>query len=370
MKGSYRYQKVYNGVRIDLTASDPDELDEKVRQRKNEIDAGLSLHSAKITVKTWCEEWVNAYKVGKVSEPYCKDIQNYLTSYIYPDLGAMVLKDVRPIMIQKLLNKHSGKSMSLLTKLRAVLNDAFKQAIIDQYITVNPVSGIKLPKAKAGTHRALTDAETELMLRVCDKHYAGLWIKMMYYCGLRPQETATLTWGDIDETHKRINVKLALKKSGKVGEPKTKSGIRAVPMPENYFAELVASRPADADKNNLIFSTEGEKNTEHGGKPLDHKAMLRRWTSIKREMDIAAGAKVERNKITASVIAPDLQLYCLRHTYCTNLMRAGVPINTAKSLMGHNDLRMIAKVYGHHTDDQSDVAASLLETFYNDKKRD
>ena len=72
---------------------------------------------------------------------------------------------------------------------------------------------------------------------------------------------------------------------------------------------------------------------------------------FKRDLDIQMGAKLERNKIIKSVVAPDLTPYCLRHTYCTDLQRAGVPINIAKELMGHADIQTTANIYTHKDND-------------------
>jgi site-specific recombinase XerD len=53
-------------------------------------------------------------------------------------------------------------------------------------------------------------------------------------------------------------------------------------------------------------------------------------------------------------------LYCLRHTYCTDLQRAGVPLNIAKYLMGHNDISVTANIYTHTTDDDINSAAKKI----------
>lgn len=64
-------------------------------------------------------------------------------------------------------------------------------------------------------------------------------------------------------------------------------------------------------------------------------------------MDIHMGAKLYRNKIIESKVAEDLTPYCLRHTFCTDLQKAGVPINVAKELMGHADIQTTANIYTH-----------------------
>lgn len=77
------------------------------------------------------------------------------------------------------------------------------------------------------------------------------------------------------------------------------------------------------------------------------------------------GAKVYRNQVVEHG-EPDelwntLTPYCLRHTYCTDLQDAGVPINIAKYLMGHSDITVTANIYTHKTDNTLEIAASLIE---------
>lgn len=83
------------------------------------------------------------------------------------------------------------------------------------------------------------------------------------------------------------------------------------------------------------------------GKRLDSDSMYRAWKSVRKAMDIEMGATVYRNQIIESVIAPDLTLYCLRHTFCTDLQRASISINIAKELMGHSDISVTANIYTH-----------------------
>ena len=73
------------------------------------------------------------------------------------------------------------------------------------------------------------------------------------------------------------------------------------------------------------------------------------------------GAKVYRNQIIESVVAEDLVPYCLRHTYCTDLEIAGVPLNVAKLLMGHSDVSVTANIYTHKSDEAILEAARKIE---------
>lgn len=94
---------------------------------------------------------------------------------------------------------------------------------------------------------------------------------------------------------------------------------------------------------------------------MDDDTLHRRWKSFIRELDIHMGAKVYRNKIIKSVVAPDLTPYCLRHTFCTDLQRAGVALNVAKELMGHSDVSVTANIYTHKDNDVLHAGIALLE---------
>ena len=69
------------------------------------------------------------------------------------------------------------------------------------------------------------------------------------------------------------------------------------------------------------------------------------------------------------LVGRDLTPYCLRHTYCTDLQNAGVPINVAKYLMGHSDIRVTANIYTHHTEDVSKSAIKAMEHYYSIKNK-
>ena len=73
----------------------------------------------------------------------------------------------------------------------------------------------------------------------------------------------------------------------------------------------------------------------------------------------------QRNKkiIILSVVSDDLVPYCLRHTYCTDLEAAGVPINIAARLMGHSNILLTSKIYTHSSETALDNAASAINAY-------
>ena len=98
--------------------------------------------------------------------------------------------------------------------------------------------------------------------------------------------------------------------------------------------------------------------------------------TLERARDIAMGAEMTAhghiydpkdldnagNPKNGHKIAPDLVLYCLRHTYGTDLQRARVPINIAKAIMGHSDISVTANVYTDATVEDAMSARDLMDS--------
>ena len=308
--------------------------------------------SGNMTVKQWATEWLETYKRPAVGEGQYKNYLSHINGVIVPAIGAKKLKDITDVHLQKILNSRIGKSKSDLSKLRNTLKSMFKRAHLSRLIGFNPAENLELPAAEDGTHRSITDNERNIILSLAETHHAGLWIKTLLYTGIRPGESRALDWRHIDFAKKRLHVERAMKASSKViGAPKSTSGDRYIPIPDKFIPALIAIK---GDPFDPVFTqpTTGKRHTKHSMHCL--------WNNFRRELDISMGAKLYRNQIIISKVSADLVPYCLRHTYCTDLQDAGVPINVARYLMGHANISMTAKIYTHTTDKAIQNAAKLI----------
>jgi len=231
----------------------------------------------------------------------------------------------------------------------------FKRAKINNIILNDPSTDIAMPKTVINKRRSLTYIERELLIIASVDHYAKTLIYLMLYAGLRPNECAALRWKHIDFENRLINVSVA-QESGTRNEktPKTIAGIRTIPITPPLYNHL---RTIKQQSEYVILTNTGRSCT------VDLFESW--WKYIIRKMDIISGATVNKNKITVSKIAPDLKLYMLRHTFCTDLQRAGVPLNIAKELMGHKDVSVTANIYTEFTEDQIEETARKMSDFTN-----
>lgn len=343
----------YSGKKYEATGKTELEAMTKLAEKIAAAKRGEETISGSMTVDTWYKQWKTLYKepkgltaksLGMYDEKY--------TKYIKPRVGHMKLRDVRDAHLQKILNQQAGRSVSHVKKIRMVMQEMFKRARQSRLIIYDPAETLELPTVKEGRRRSITEEERKAILAVSEHHRSGLWILTLLYTGMRPGETAALTWADVDFAHNEIHVHAA-KESGSttIKGPKTAAGVRDIPIHSDLVWRL---RAAQGRPFSPVFPT-------GAGNFQNENSMRRLWTGFKRDLDIYLGAKLERNKITESKVAPDLTPYCLRHTFCTDLQRAGVPLNVAKELMGHSDIQTTANIYTHRDSGTLHACIALLD---------
>lgn len=329
----------WNGKKYEATGKTELEAMTKLAQKLAQAKRGEETLGGAMTVDAWYRQWKATYKDPKGLTP--KSLGMYdekYRGYVKPAIGHLRLQDVRDVHLQKILNAEAGRSSSHVKKIRLLLKELFRRARQSRLIAYDPAELLELPAMTEGRRRSITDQERTAILKLAETHRAGLWVLTLLYTGMRPGETAALTWADIDFDANEIHVHAARESgSGKIRGTKTEAGLRDIPMRSELRQRLLAARGKPFSP---VFPTQA-------GNPQNENSLRRLWTGFKRDLDIAMGAEVYRNQIIRSVVAPDLTPYCLRHTFCTDLQRAGVPLNVAKELMGHADIQTTANIYTH-----------------------
>lgn len=374
-KAGYNYVRKRwreNGILYEVSGKTEEEAIAKMLRKKADLAAGRI--NTNMTVNAWSNVWLETYVQPRGLTPKSYELYTCkLDNIILPAIGKYKLKDVNPTQLQRLLNTRAGRSASDTGKLRMVIKAMFRQAYLDRLLPYDPAEGLQMPRTTKGQHRSLTDEERAALLSVCameklggQRNNSSLWLQCILYCGLRPGETAALQWRNVDLNAGLLNIDSAKESGSKtIKSPKTASGYRSVPIPDIYLTLLKEAhklrRPAPGD---FVFPQ------RDGRTPQTDTSMRAMWRTVKKYMDLELGAKVERIKpegkrkhievIVEHALSDDIDLYCLRHTYCTDLQAAGVPINIAKELMGHSDISVTANIYTHSTSTGIESARSLI----------
>lgn len=338
------------GKRITLRADSDAEMDKLIIKTQIQIEEGFYIPNGNTTFERYANQWVETYKNGVISDKQYKQYKSILRLYLIPKLGKMKMKNITQSHCINTLHTVAGMSKSQVSKVKITLSQIFDCAIGDRIITAKPFGKLQMPNYTDGTHRSITDNEYYHILRVAKNHRAGVWVLVMLYCSPRPIETRKLQWTDIDFDNGVINF---------YHKTKTAAGVRQMLIPDDLLDMLYDLKKRA--RSMYVFTQ------LDGVTPSTESSMRCMWESFKKALDIDMGAQVYRNQIVSSVVAPDLTPYCLRHTYATDLQAAGVPINIAKVLMGHSDVKVTGNVYSHFTPENQATVRTLTEKYRAEK---
>lgn len=348
---AYKYdESIYvDGRRYRIRANTQREFAEKAATIRERAERG---DPSNLTVEQWVTKWMQVYKVD-VSPRRLSDIEHQ--KKMLEPISKRKLADIRPSDLQEILNRFAGKAAATIKTRKVFLTDCFGTAYKADYIKTDLTKALTMPRGKpAKARRALTAAEYSLVMRAVHDHPGGAFIAIALHCGLRPGEVSALLWQDVDFKKKRITVNKAVVADKTVGPPKSKAGNRSVPMPDDLVDIL---RPIKGSPFSLVCPN-------RAGNMHTQNSRSRMWHSFKRTMHIAAGGKTYRNAILPPyIVADDIDLYCLRHTYATHLQAAGVPINVARELLGHEDISTTAKIYTHASEEPLNEAVKNLNAY-------
>ena len=245
----------------------------------------------------------------------------------------------------------------LLTLLQSSFSYVVQEAIIviRDIIRKNPFK-FKLsdvvPK-DAYVRDALTKEQQEKYLQFvqdCGGNYYDD-IVILLGTGLRVSELYGLTRADIDFDRRCIHVRRQLCRTAEkpyfVTPPKTKSGIRNVPMTDAvYMALMRVVKARTAPKVELLVDGySGFLFLDKSGMPKVAMHLENYMRGLQARFEKAYGKPVPR-------ITP----HVLRHTFCTNVQQAGLDVKSLQYLMGHSNASVTLDVYTHSSFDSVERA--------------
>lgn len=330
-----------------LYSNEPEELyqqyiDLQYKKQNNKI-----INKSSMSFKQYAEKWYEL-NISTKEVATQNSVRNRL-NHIYKYIGNMKLSSIKPNNIQEIvtdMEKHGFKDVTnrTLMECRRILENA----VLNDYIDKNPANGIKKIKYHKKERMPLTIEQDKKVIELALKHKYGLFILLIRYCGLRPEECVALTLNDIDIKNKTINIDKAVSLAKNQPQLKATKNLknRILPIP-NFLIELFEKQMKIQREigSNILFGKETDK--------------LSMWTkqALKTHLntflnDLSKNLKEDEKQITFSY-------YQLRHSYCTMLYYAGVKIKEAQKLMGHSSAKMVYEVYTHLDEERDDSSFAI-----------
>jgi len=224
-------------------------------------------------------------------------------------------------LIQYLVDRQlEGASRKTTAKSLSALRAFFAFLRREGHIRDNPAEDVETPRVARHIPEVFSREEVERLLAAIDLDTPGgvrdrFLFELIYSCGLRVSEAASMTLERIYKTEKFLRV---LGKGGK--ERIVPIGELALEWLERYLSQ---ARPALARGRRLASLF-----VNHLGGPLSRKGMWKRFKGYALEAGVAG------------------KIHTLRHSFATHLLKGGADLRTVQVLLGHADIGT-TQIYTH-----------------------
>ena len=313
-------------------------LDEKLRS----LNQGSHKPQAVISFRQFVEEhWKQ--KVLPTFRPSTAESHSVLLrKHLLPYFGEKRLCDIGSADVQAFVveKAQAGLAWNTVKNLRNLVSRILRTAVEWNYLTSNPVRGVRLPaKPLPCPPRMITIEQLRALLRELPEP-ARTMVLLGAFTGVRAGELLALRWRHIDLERGVLQVRESVHR-GKFGLPKTRNSVRDLPLGNVVLAALLAHRRRAGQHNpdDLLFPS-------RRGTPLCRNNLLRR---------VVYPACDRANM-------PRVSWHSLRHLHATLLSEAGEPLKVAQAQLGHADLQTTLGVYTHVLPESQRRAVERVES--------
>lgn len=307
--------------------------------------------SSQMTVDAWFDFWIHEIK-EKTTRP--NTVRNYRERYkhnIRDVIGNMIISEVKPMHCQQVLNRMEEKYKgSTMEQCRITMVSMFLYAQENQIIPVSPVlKSVKCPKKVEKKVRFLTLEEQEKFLEIAKGTSNYYQFALILQTGLRTGEMIGLKWEDIDFHKRTISIKRSMEfryenQKFVIGEPKSKSGYRTIPMTQTAY--------------DILKVKEREKHTR---KVVDFR--YKDFVFINKTGMPTKNSTYDSTlyKLADKACIPRFSMHTLRHTFATRAIEAGMKPKTLQEILGHANIGITMNLYVHITEDEKEKEIKKFE---------
>lgn len=204
-----------------------------------------------------------------------------------------------------------------------------------QFTKLNGIQPLKFKMDKAKI--VIFTEEEQRKIEQCilsDISSVNLGILLSLYTGIRNGELCALKLSDFDMELKTVNINYTLQRVKNtdenatsktkiiIAEPKSKSSVRTIPIPE-FFIPMLSKIFLHKNKDNFFLTLSQHKFIEPRTLENIFKRMLE------------------------SIYIPNKKFHVLRHTFANNMLDIGVDIKTLSEILGHSSVVITMNEYIH-----------------------
>jgi len=362
--------------------------DAKAAEIDAEIRKGIHTPANKSAIfADACDAWIDRAERMNLEPETIRPYRNHRDIHLIPltdssdkpawtgRLGALKLDKLKPPVAQAVKRElqrrlSSAMAQKVVSSFKAILDEAVNHAMI----AYNPASTVKVERSDRGERKVHADvdfpdkSELAAIIAILDGRWRPV-IVVLAFCGVRSSELRSLEWIDLldlDGDFPQLRVRQRADNKGKVGNTKTASAHRIIPLTRLAADELRAWKkvcPIDTETGELRFVF------PNGNGIIENHSNIsnRGW----KEWQIEAGVCVPRRDDDGKVVRDDsgnpvmkakYGVHALRHFFASLMIDQGFNPKRVQTLMGHSTIQMTLNVYAHlFKPDQADDRVRFAE---------
>ena len=312
----------------------------------SEVLSGTYVEPSTATVAEFLDEWRSHAGRGRAQRT--KDhYEITCEKHLKPALGRVKLAQLKPLHIENFMTaqveqKGLRRPPSTSTSGPCTRRSTGRSPGPDPR---NPADQVVKPGAQDSEARSFdVDEQAAILGRA-----AGTWqygpILVALATGMRRGEIVALRWRDVELEAGVVAVRGSIQEAStgvEMGRAKTDASIRRIRIPEGVASFLTDHR---AKQKVLARAVSTYK---------DQDLVFPREDGRMKRPSVVTG---QFKRLCVALEISDGHFHCLRHTFATEMLRAGVPVKVVSEMLGHKSIAITLRTYAHVLEDMQEAAA-------------
>ena len=286
-----------------------------------------------VTISDAAKLWIARCELEQLERATLHSYRGHVKNHIEPKMGHLLLNqlsavDVRDFLDAMLRDSTRAMAKKCLTTLRSIISAAQERGLVQH----NVARDVKLRRTERRDPDRVFPTKGEIKALIANapaKHQPLIMTALL--TGMRMSELRGLTWDAIDFNRSIITVRKRADRYCDMGNTKSKSGRREIPMGPQ-LAGMLKTWMINCPKGDLdLVFPNGIGNVE------THSNIYNR---IFKPLMLKSG-------IVDGEGAPRFSLHAMRHAAASLFIEQGWPPKKIQTMLGHSSITMTYDVYGH-----------------------
>ena len=341
--------------------------------------AGSVNTPSELSMHDYLNYWIEMYCIQNLKPTTVANYKKYIRLHISPKIGKYRLASITAEQLQKLINDMvaNGYSKNTVIGIKGVLSNSLNYAVQPlHYLKTSPMAYVKIPKGSRTNYRSSQykreviekDIIDEIFKRFPKGSSTYLPLMFAYHCGMRLGEAFAVTWDNVNFADRTITINKQLqwdleKKIWYLTPPKYNSS-RTIDIDETIVELLkelqekqIRAKEYYADEYSLIYYDEELGINESTGNVID-------FINVYENGGFIQPRTIQHTSQVIHKFYPAFTFHSLRHTHCTRLLEAGLPIKYVQERLGHKNISVTMDIYNHLTQNQAELSKRALEDVF------